>query len=99
MPKPSLRDDVSKLESEVIETMLAGLKEWRADLSYPESHSDMQGCFRALYRMFDMKRRPLAIELPIRCENCKGAGKFVTQVDRSSFKEDRCQACGGRGWN
>lgn len=63
MPKRSLAEPFSTLESEIIETLIAGHKEWRPDLGYPESHSDMQGAVRGLLRMFDVKRRPIAIEL------------------------------------
>lgn len=46
MPKPQLAPDLDILERQLIETLLAGLKEWRSDLKYPESHSDMQACVR-----------------------------------------------------
>lgn len=62
MPKPDLRLEYRELEQDIISTLEAGLKEWRSDLSYPQSYSDMQGCVRALLRMFDVKRRPLALE-------------------------------------
>lgn len=65
MPKPGLSPPFDLLEEQVIGTLLAGLKEWRSDLDYPESYSDMQACARALFRMFDVQRRPIAIELPI----------------------------------
>jgi len=54
---------MDQLESNIIETLLAGHKEWRPDLAYPESHSDMQGAVRGLLRMFEVKRRPIAVEL------------------------------------
>lgn len=63
MPKPILKEPLRTQTCEMIETMLAGLHEWRPDLKYPESHSDMQGCVRALLRMYEVKRRPIAIEL------------------------------------
>jgi hypothetical protein len=62
MPKPFLKEPYRTLESEIIETLLAGLHEWRPDLGYPESRSDMSGAVRALMRMFDVRRRPLAIQ-------------------------------------
>lgn len=62
MPKPHLKEPFNTIQSQAIETMLAGLKQWRPDLSYPESHSDMQGCVMALMQMFELKRRPIAIE-------------------------------------
>lgn len=63
MPKRRLKPEVSLLEDQIIETLIAGHKEWRPDLSYPESHSDMQGAVRGLLRMFEVKRRPLPKEL------------------------------------
>lgn len=65
MPKPQLQEPWNRLEGEIIETLIAGHKEWRPDLSFPESYSDMQGAVRGLLRMFDVKRRPLSIELPL----------------------------------
>jgi hypothetical protein len=59
--KPNLKPEIARLESDMIETFLAGHHEWRPDLPYPESHSDMQGGMRAVLRMFDVKRRPLAL--------------------------------------
>lgn len=63
MAKSRLKVDLAKLESDIIETLLAGHNEWRPDLSYPESHSDMQGAVRGLLRMYDVKRRPVAVDL------------------------------------
>lgn len=65
MPKPPLREPFHTLEGQVIETMLAGLAKYRPDLRYPASHSDMMACARGLLRMFEVRRRPLAIELPL----------------------------------
>lgn len=63
MAKATLRADMAKLESDIIETLIAGHKEWRPDLAYPESHSDMQGAVRGLLRMFKVERRALAVPL------------------------------------
>jgi hypothetical protein len=63
MPKPILAPEQDKLEKELIDTLLAGLKEWRPDLNYPESHSDMSACVRGIMRMFKIERSPLPIEL------------------------------------
>lgn len=63
MPKPTLKEPYHTLEGQIIETLLAGHHEWRPDLSYPESHSDMAGAVRGLMRMFDVKRRPIALEM------------------------------------
>lgn len=63
MPKPALREPYAHQEHEIIETLIAGLHEWRPDLRYPESGSDMQGCVRALFRMYEMKRRPIALRV------------------------------------
>jgi len=63
MAKRSLKEPLRQLEADIIETLIAGHKEWRPDLRYPESHSDMQGAVRGLLRMFEVKRRPIAVEL------------------------------------
>jgi len=63
MPKPEIREPYRSLESEMFDAMRWGLKEWRPDLEFPESYSDFQGCIRALFRMFEIKRRPLAIRI------------------------------------
>lgn len=63
MAKRTLAPQQAQLEADIIATLIAGHKEWRPDLSYPESHSDMQGAVRGLLRMFDVKRRPIAVEL------------------------------------
>ena len=63
MAKSQLKTAFAQLEADIIETLLAGHHEWRPDLAYPESHSDMQGAVRGLLRMFEVRRRPVAIEL------------------------------------
>lgn len=63
MPKQRLSKDLDLLETQIIETLLAGHHEWRPDLSYPESHSDMQGAVPGLLRMFEVRRLPLPREL------------------------------------
>lgn len=63
MAKRSLVEPYNTLENEIINTLIAGHKEWRPDLSYPESYSDMQAAVRGLLRMFDVKRRPIALEM------------------------------------
>jgi hypothetical protein len=95
MPKPKLQPPLDQLESDICETLLAGLHEWRPDLCYPESRSDMQGCVRALLRMYDVKRRPVAVALPIWCETCQGRRKVLTLVDGdlSTRREIACPSC------
>lgn len=63
MAKQKLAEPLNTLEHEIIETLLAGHKEWRPDLQYPESYSDMQGAVRGLLKMFDVKRLPISREL------------------------------------
>lgn len=65
MPKPRLSPELEQLERDMIETFLAGLKQWRSDLNYPESHSDMQAGIRGLLQMYDIKRAPLPKELTL----------------------------------
>ena len=71
MAKPPLSEPNSHLECDIIETLLAGLKQWRPDLNYPESHSDMQGCVRALLTMYEVKRRPLPEPLASPCRHTR----------------------------
>lgn len=63
MPKPLLKEPNQTKAYQIIETMLAGLHEWRSDLDYPQSHSDMMGCVHALLKMYKVERRPIAIKL------------------------------------
>lgn len=62
MPKQGLKEPYRTVEAQVIETMLASFHQWRPDLSYPESHSDMEGAVRGLLMMFEVTRRPMALE-------------------------------------
>lgn len=94
MPKPSLKEEDALLESQIIETLLAGLHEWRRDLSYPLSHSDMQACVRGLMKMFEVKRRPLVSLLRIKCGDCAGLGHWRTAIDQQTT----CSQCHGKGW-
>lgn len=57
-----MKEPFNQLERDIIETFLAGHLEARPDLSYPQSHSDMQSGVRALLVMFEIKRRPIALE-------------------------------------
>src|SRR4051812_48801149 len=99
MPKPPLVDEDEKLCSEIIETFLEGLKQWRPDLSYPESHSDMKGGVMALLRMFEIKRRPIAKPNRIECHVCKGQKRFTTLKECSpdgsytNVGEKDCPVC------
>lgn len=70
MAKPSLLPPYDQLESDIIETLIEGHKQWRPDLEYPESFSDMQGAVRGLLQMFEVKRRKLPFTLPIRECTC-----------------------------
>lgn len=63
MSKPDLKEPYSTLENQIIETLTAGLKEWRPDLDYPQSYSDMQAAVRGLFQMFEVKRRALPMDL------------------------------------
>ncbi len=77
MPKPSLSPEYAKLEQEIIDTFIAGHHEWRPDLSYPESYSDMQAGVRALLRRYEIKQRPVDAHmhefLDERYKDCKCA--------------------------
>lgn len=62
MPKPPLKAKFSRLEDEIIETFLAGHHQYRPDLPYPQSRSDLSGGVRALMKTFDIKRRPIPLD-------------------------------------
>lgn len=93
MPKPSLIPEQSILESQIIDTMIAGLHNWRSDLTYPQSHSDMQACVRGVMSMFEIKRRSLPSKLLSPCHYCEGTGYFIQ--DESNRKT--CTKCHGTG--
>jgi len=91
MPKPSMKPEWQRLESEIIETLLAGHHEWRSDLAYPESHSDMSGAVRGLLRMFEIKRRPIALPMSYFYEEDREDKKPLTY---SSSQATNCAVCG-----
>lgn len=87
MPKPPLRRPYDQLCDEIVGTMLAGHHRYRPDLPYPESHSDMQGAVEGLLMMYEVKRRPLAVQIgDLRVVQCPDCG-----VDRHS--PGRCERC------
>lgn len=94
MPKRNLIEPLAVLEREIIETLLAGHHQYRPDLSYPQSHSDMAGAVRGLLRMFEIKRLPLPRPLRYPCDTCGGSG--YSEIKPQYRKE--CEACEGRGW-
>lgn len=89
MPKPRLLPELEILESQIIESMIAGLHNWRADLQYPESHSDMQACVRGLLFMFAVQRSALPIKLFGPCHVCEGLGR-LKQTEDISVTCDYC---------
>jgi hypothetical protein len=97
MPKPNLFKEDAILESQIIDTLEAGLKRWRPDLSYPESYSDMQACVRGLLMVFDVKRLPLPKPLRIECHVCDGLGYMITKAENSYRESTSCKECKGRG--
>lgn len=97
MPKPELAEPFHTLEDDLIETMIAGLHEWRSDLSYPMSHSDMQACVRGILKMFQIQRLPLPQALKIKCWECKGVGEFI--IPQDGYRQiNTCEKCKGHGW-
>lgn len=62
MPKPPLKPEFAALESEMIRTFIAGHQQWRPDLRYPESHSDMQGGIRALLKRYEITPRAVPLD-------------------------------------
>lgn len=97
MPKPFLYKEQRELEKQLIDTMEAGLKEWRPDLDYPESHSDLAACARGIIQMFELRRLPLPQKLKYECRLCDGTGYFSHMVEGTLHK-DYCTKCNGNGW-
>jgi DnaJ-class molecular chaperone len=97
MPKPKLIEEESILEQQLIETMIAGLREWRSDLNYPQSHSDMQACVRGVLKMFSVKRLPISTSLRIKCHKCEGIGIWVS-YPKGMATHKVCDKCSGMGW-
>lgn len=100
MPKPPLREPFRTLELELIESMEAGLHEWRPDLAYPESYSDMQAAVRGVLKMFEIKRRPIGITDVAICEPRKTCA-FCGEVPSFSFTANGVTFCGNshaRAW-
>lgn len=60
--KPALRPPFDQLAGDLIATILGGFHEWRPDLNYPQSHSDMQGGVMAVLRKYDVKLRPVPLD-------------------------------------
>ena len=100
MPKAPLKEEDRILESQMIATMLESFHNWRPDLNYPESHSDMESCVRGLMRMFEIKRRPLVVPLRIKCDACEGLGYRITKSDENGSirTEESCKTCRRRRW-
>lgn len=61
MPPPKLKDDFSKLRSDMQDSMLEGLKR-RYGLPAPLSSSDWQACLEPIFLLYDIKRRPIPLE-------------------------------------
>lgn len=97
MPKARLIEKLEQLESDIMSTMLAGLKEWRPDLIYPQSHSDMQACIRPLLQLYNIERRDLSQPLKYKCCSCEGLGKYIWVVD-GVRNESVCKECQGKGY-
>lgn len=97
MPKPRMTPELEVLEREIVSTLMAGHKQFRPDLHYPESHSDMQAAVRNLLRMFNVERRdtPRYLEMP--CPGCEGLGKLILETNKSgSFQRSTiCSSCQG----
>lgn len=62
MSKPRLKPPFAELEAEMIRTFIAGHKQWRPDLPYPESHSDMAAGIRALLKRYEVTARAVPLD-------------------------------------
>jgi hypothetical protein len=101
MPKPKLKEPWRTMEGEIIDTLLAGHHEWRPDLAYPESHSDMSGAVRGLLRMYEVKRRPIALEISESIEGATlmrdhGQLDHTNETGAAQMGDEICANCGGK---
>lgn len=93
MPKSDLTPEDRILEKELIETFLAGHKQYRPDLAYPESHSDMQGGMRAVMEHFEITRRPIARQLKAHCDICGGSKRVLKNPESKDYHFIQCPEC------
>lgn len=98
MSKPRLIKEDEILENELIETFLAGHKQYRPDLAYPQSHSDMGAGIRGLLRMFIIKRSALPVPLRVLCDNCNGLGELVVDTKDGIHHTTTCKICKHKGY-
>jgi hypothetical protein len=56
-PMTQMKDEFQRLAHDMAETAYAA----RGN-SYPESHSDLESCMYHLIKMFEIRRRPIALE-------------------------------------
>jgi len=63
MPNPPLREPFATLSRDLLAAMVAGLHDWRPDLNYPESHSDMQACVLGILSRFELTPRVAPLDL------------------------------------
>lgn len=54
-PKPQPSD--SRFAAELLAAMVLGLHDWRRDLDFPESHSDLEACALGVLSRFDFRPR------------------------------------------
>jgi hypothetical protein len=62
-PPPQPRPSDLRTAPHLLAAMRLGLNEWRPDLNYPESHSDMLGCVFAVLAGFDVQPRAVPFRL------------------------------------
>lgn len=60
MPPPPIKKEYPV--GDIMETLLAGHKQARPDLPFPESHSDMTYAVMNLLRKYEVKLRPVPLD-------------------------------------
>jgi hypothetical protein len=93
MPKSDLTPEDNILEQQLIDTFLVGHREWRPDLQYPQSYSDMQGGMRAVMEHFAIKRRPIAKSLKKHCHICRGSRRVLQNPEQNTTHFITCPNC------
>lgn len=95
MPQAPLIDEQKVMASSMMSSFMAAFKQFRPDLDYPESASDMQAGFRGVLRMFNVSRASLPNQLWTPCPDCDGTGKHT--VDNDPHHKNSCKRCMNSG--
>jgi hypothetical protein len=84
-----LKKDFRNLYNEMLETFMAGCRG-----EYPKSHSDLEHGLAALIKMFEIKRRPIALESIYPSEKERAAEERAEHA----YRGDSVESHGSNGY-